>query len=65
MLLTLIINGLKPHICEWVPVERCTSINDYYKAIVEANNQASMEFIKYNNLPQTLSCAWQRPQTIM
>ncbi|KAJ9080784.1 hypothetical protein DSO57_1021331 [Entomophthora muscae] len=44
MLLTLIINGLKPHICKWVPVGCYTSIDDCYKAIVEANNQASMGF---------------------
>ncbi|KAJ9071834.1 hypothetical protein DSO57_1039699 [Entomophthora muscae] len=44
MLLTLIVNGLKPHICNWVPVGRCTFIDDYYKAIMEANNQASMGF---------------------
>ncbi|KAJ9069921.1 hypothetical protein DSO57_1013634 [Entomophthora muscae] len=51
MLLTLIINGLKPHICKWVPVGRCTSIYNCYKAIVEASNQASMGFCRTNNAP--------------
>ncbi|KAJ9085075.1 hypothetical protein DSO57_1017433 [Entomophthora muscae] len=51
MLLTLIINGLKPHICKWVPVGCCTSIDKCYKAIVEANNQALMGFCRTNNTP--------------
>ncbi|KAJ9077682.1 hypothetical protein DSO57_1014492 [Entomophthora muscae] len=56
MLLTLIVNGLKPHICKWVPVGCCTSINDCYKAIIEANNQASMSFHRSNDaLPQPCS----------
>ncbi|KAJ9082692.1 hypothetical protein DSO57_1002210 [Entomophthora muscae] len=38
MLLTLIINGLKSHICKWVHVGFCTSIDEFYKAIVEAND---------------------------
>ncbi|KAJ9068967.1 hypothetical protein DSO57_1023300 [Entomophthora muscae] len=44
MLLTLFINGLKSHICKWVPVGCCISIDDCYKAIVVANNQDSMGF---------------------
>ncbi|KAJ9061812.1 hypothetical protein DSO57_1016889 [Entomophthora muscae] len=43
--------ALKPHICKWVPVGHCTSINDCYKAIVEANNQASMGFCRTSDTP--------------
>ncbi|KAJ9088843.1 hypothetical protein DSO57_1019120 [Entomophthora muscae] len=56
MLLTLIINGLKPHIRKWVPVGCCTSIDNCYKAIVKANNQASMDFCRSNDAsPQPYS----------
>ncbi|KAJ9062330.1 hypothetical protein DSO57_1011903 [Entomophthora muscae] len=51
MLLTFIVNGLKPHICKWVPVGCCTSINNCYKAIVEANNQVSIGFRRSNDAP--------------
>ncbi|KAJ9070188.1 hypothetical protein DSO57_1011108 [Entomophthora muscae] len=54
MLLTLIVNGLKPHICKWVPVGCCTFIDDCYKAIVEANNQTLMGFCRSNNAPPQL-----------
>ena len=46
MLLTLIINGLKPQVCKWVPVGNCTSVKECFKAAVEANNQAAMGFQK-------------------
>ncbi|KAJ9070583.1 hypothetical protein DSO57_1006302 [Entomophthora muscae] len=49
MLLTLIVIGLKPHICKWVPEGCCTSVDDCYKVIVEANNQASMGFRRSND----------------
>ncbi|KAJ9050765.1 hypothetical protein DSO57_1011452 [Entomophthora muscae] len=51
MLFTLIVNGLKPHICKWVPVGCCTSIDNCYKAIVEADNQASMGLHRSNEAP--------------
>ena len=38
MLLTLIINGLKAHVCKWVLIGNCTSIKECFKAAVEANN---------------------------
>ncbi|KAJ9069672.1 hypothetical protein DSO57_1016146 [Entomophthora muscae] len=51
MLLTLIVNELNPHICKWVSVGCCTSINDCYNTIEEANNQASMGFRHSNDAP--------------
>ncbi|KAJ9078265.1 hypothetical protein DSO57_1008394 [Entomophthora muscae] len=51
MLLTLIVNGLKPHICKWVPIWHCTSIKNCYKAIMEANKQALMGFCRSNDAP--------------
>ena len=53
MLLTLIINGLKAHVCKWVPVGNCTSIEECFKAAVEANNQATMGFQKTDTSSNT------------
>ena len=50
MVLTLIDNVLKAHVCKWVPFGSCTSIKECFKAAVKASNQASM-VLRKNDLP--------------
>ncbi|KAJ9080914.1 hypothetical protein DSO57_1019883 [Entomophthora muscae] len=58
MLITLIVNGLNPHICKRIPVGRCTSIDNCYKAIVEAEtsqiNSYRMEHPPCQQFPKIL-----------